>query len=215
MQPDHGSMWRYQWSELLGLSLFVERAPVALDTGLELGELAVGGALGSTGQLSAGGELCEGFGDPEGFGGVVPAFVDGGESLVRVAAYELLADADLVKLDGPFCIAALDGQLGLLVALHRGLEVAERVLFRPDPRPLFLFEPVEGGRLTRGPVRSSKDAPQTSQYQALPSQFAYLSITKGWDLVDSGSICCALISAGRYRARRDSLWPTSSPAISK
>jgi hypothetical protein len=46
---------------LLGLSLFVERAPVALDAGLELGKLTVGGALGSTGHLYAGGELCEGF----------------------------------------------------------------------------------------------------------------------------------------------------------
>ena len=64
------------WFELLGLSLFVERASVALDAGLELGKLTVGGALGSTGHLSAGGELCEGFGYPEGFGGVVPAFVD-------------------------------------------------------------------------------------------------------------------------------------------
>src|SRR5919112_6691447 len=112
--------------------------------------------------LSAGGELCEGFGYPEGFGGVVPAFVDGSESLVRVAADELLADADLVKSDGPFGVAVLDGQLGLLVTLHRGFEIAQRVLFRPDPRPLFLFEPIEGRRLTRGPVRSSKDAPQTS-----------------------------------------------------
>src|SRR5215208_4735726 len=155
---------------------FVERAPVALDAGLELGKLTVGGALGSTGHLSAGGELCEGFGYPEGFGRVVPAFVDGGESLVRVAADELLADADLVKLDGPFGVAALDGQLSLLVALHRGLEVAKRVLFRPDPRSLFLFEPVEGRRLTRGPIRPANDVPQTSEYQALPSRYAYLSI---------------------------------------
>jgi hypothetical protein len=92
----------------------------------------------------------------------VPAFVDGGESLVRVAADELLADADLVKLDCPFGVAVVDGQLGLLVALHRGLEVAKRVFFRPDPLPLFLFEPVEGRRLTRGPGRPSEDAPKTS-----------------------------------------------------
>jgi hypothetical protein len=157
------------WFGLPGLSLFFERASVALDAGLELGELTVGGALGSTGHLSAGGELCKGFGYPEGFGGVVPAFVDGGESLVRVASDELLADADLVKLDGPFCVAALDGQLSLLVALHRGLEVAKRVFFRPDPRPLFLFEPVEGRRLIRGPIRPAKDVPQTSENQAHPS----------------------------------------------
>ena len=50
----------------------------------------------------------------------------------------------------------LEGQLGFLVALHRGLEVAKRVLFSPDPRPLFLFEPVEGRRLTRGPIRPPK-----------------------------------------------------------
>src|SRR5687768_11134603 len=118
---------------LLGLSHFVERAPVALDAGLELGEFAVGGALGSAGHLSAGGELREGFGYPEGFGEVMPAFVDGGEALVRVAADELLADAYLVELDGPFGVAALDGQLGLLVALHSGFEVAKRVLFSPDP----------------------------------------------------------------------------------
>src|SRR5215217_32218 len=128
--------WCGLWGLRGDLSFFVERVPVALDAGFELGELAVGGALGSAGHLSAGGELCEGFGYPEGFGGVVPAFVDGGESLVRVAADELLADADLVKLDGPFGVAVLDGQLGLLVTLHRGLEVAQRVLFRPDPRPL-------------------------------------------------------------------------------
>ena len=48
----------------MGLSTFVERASVALDAGLELGEFAVGGALGSAGHLSAGGELCEGFGHP-------------------------------------------------------------------------------------------------------------------------------------------------------
>src|ERR671911_14143 len=146
---------------LLGLLPFVERAPVALDAGLELGELTVGGALGSAGHLSAGGQLCEGFGYPEGFGQIVPAFVEGGESLVRVAADELLADADLVKLDGPFGVAVLDGQFGLLVTLHRGLEVAKRVLFRPDFRPLLLFEPVEGRRLTRGPLRPSEDTPQT------------------------------------------------------
>src|SRR5215203_4504226 len=149
---------------------FVERAPVALDAGLELGKLTVGGALGSAGHLSAGGQLCEGFGYPEGFGKIVPAFVEGGESLVRVAADELLADADLVKLDGPFGVAALDGQLSLLVALHRGLEVAKRVLFRPDPRPLFLFEPVEGRRLTRGPIPPTKDVTQSSENQALPSR---------------------------------------------
>src|SRR5829696_3096703 len=150
------------WFGLPGLSLFVERAPVALDTGLELGELTVGGALGSTGQLSAGGELCEGFGYPEGFGGVVPAFVDGGEALVRVAAYELLADADLVELDSPFGVAVVDGQLGLLIALHRGLEVTERVVFRPDPGPLLIFEPVEGRGVARGPVGPSEDTPETS-----------------------------------------------------
>src|SRR5215210_5020912 len=156
------------WCWLLGLFPFVERAPVALDADLELGELTVGGALGSAGHLSAGGELCEGFGYSEGFGGIVPAFVDGGESLVRMAADELLADADLVKLDCPFGVAVVDGQFGLLVALHRGLEVAKRVLFRTDPRPLFLFEPVEGRRLTRGPIRPAKDVSQTSENQALP-----------------------------------------------
>src|SRR5215204_4276886 len=166
------------WCWLLGLSPFVERAPVALDAGLELGELAVGGALGSAGHLSAGGELCEGFTYPEGLDQVVPAFVDGGESLVRVAADELLADADLVKLDGPFDVAALDGQLGLLVALHRGLEVAKRVLFSPDPRPLFLCEPVEGRPLTRGPIAPAKDVPQTSENQALPFRYARLSIQR-------------------------------------
>src|SRR5829696_7153057 len=143
---------------------FVERAPVALDADLELGKLTVGGALGSAGHLSTGGELCEGLGQ------IVPAFVEGGESLVRVAADELLADADLVKLDGPFGVAALDGQLGLLVALHCGFEVAKRVFFRADPRPLFLFEPVEGRRLTRGPIPPTKDVTQSSENQALPSR---------------------------------------------
>src|SRR5215211_108621 len=157
---------------------FVERAPVALDAGLELGKLTVGGALGSAGHLSTGGELCEGFGYPEGLGQIVPAFVEGGESLVRVAADELLADADLVKLDGPFGVAALDGQLGLLVALHCGFEVAKRVFFRPDPRPLFLFEPVEGRRLTRGLIPPAKDVPQTSENQAHPFRYARLSIQR-------------------------------------
>src|SRR5918995_212482 len=146
---------------LLGLSLFFERAPVALDAGLEFGEFAVSGALGSSGHLSAGGERYEGFGYSEGFGEIMLAFVDGGEALVWVATDELLADADLIKLDGPFGVAVLDGQLGLLVTLHRGLEVAKRVLFRPDFRPLLLFEPVEGRRLTRGPLRPSEDTPQT------------------------------------------------------
>src|SRR5215210_1695174 len=191
------------WFGLLGLSLFVERAPVALDAGLELGELAVGGALGSARHLSAGGELCEGLTHPEGFGGVVPTLVDGGEALVRVAADELLGDANLVKLDGPLGVAIVDGQLGLLVALHRGLEVAKRVLFRPDPRPLLVFEPVEGRRLTRGPIPPAKDVPQTSENQALSFRYARLSITKGWVSVDSGLVCCALISARRHRVRRD------------
>src|SRR5215210_3054219 len=191
------------WFGLLGLSVFVERAPVALDAGLELGELAVGGALGSARHLSAGGELCEGLTHPEGFGGVVPTLVDGGEALVRVAADELLGDANLVKLDGPLGVAIVDGQLGLLVALHRGLEVAKRVLFRPDPRPLLVFEPVEGRRLTRGPIPPAKDVPQTSENQALSFRYARLSITKGWVSVDSGLVCCALISARRHRVRRD------------
>src|SRR5215204_7195797 len=150
------------WCWLLGLLPFVERAPVALYAGLELGELTVGGALGSAGHLSAGGELREGLTHPEGFGGVVPAFVHRGEALVRVAADELLADADLVKLDGPFGVAVVDGQLGLLVALHRGLEVTERVVFRPDPGPLLIFEPVEGRGVAHGPVGPSEDTPETS-----------------------------------------------------
>src|SRR5688500_7084639 len=156
------------WCWLLGLSPFVERAPVALDAGLELGELTVGGALGSAGHLSAGGELCEGLTYPEGFGGAVPSFVDGGEALVRMAADELLGDADLIKLDGPLRVAVADGELGLLVALHRGLEVAKRVLFRPDPCPLLVFEPVERRRLDRGRIRPAKDVPQTSENQVLP-----------------------------------------------
>src|SRR5215204_660285 len=126
------------------LTTLLERAPVALNSGLERGELAVGGALGSTGHLSAGGELREGLAHPEGFGGVVTAFVDSSEPLVGVASDELLSDTDLVEFDGPLGVAALDGQLGLLVALHRGLEVAERVFFSPDPRPFLLLEPVEG-----------------------------------------------------------------------
>src|SRR5215203_6605948 len=87
------------WFRLLGLSLFVERAPVALDAGLELGELAVGGALGSARHLSAGGEPYEGLAHSEGFGGVVPVFVDQGEPFVGVAADELLAEAGLVEFD--------------------------------------------------------------------------------------------------------------------
>src|ERR687898_906001 len=193
--------WRY----CLGLSLFFERAPVALDAGLELGELTIGGALGSAGHLAAGGELCEGLTYPEGFDEVVPALVEGGESLVRVAADELLTDADLVELDGPLGVAVVEGQLGLLVALHRGLEVAKRVFFSPDPRPLFLFEPVERRRLTRGPIPPAKDVPQTSENQALPFRYARLSITKGRVPVDSGLLCCALISARRHRVRRDTV----------
>src|ERR671910_938596 len=168
--PTYGDFLLCGWcSGLWGLLPCVERALVALDACLELGELALGGALGSAGHFSAGGEFCKRFGHPEGFGEVVTAFVDGGEAFVRVAADEFFADADLVELDRPFCVAALDGQLGLLVALHHGLEVTERVLFRADPRPLLVFETVERRRFARGPLRLSEDAPKSSQYQALPS----------------------------------------------
>src|SRR5215213_2072320 len=88
--------WCGLWGLRGDLSFFVERVPVALDAGFELGELAVGGALGSAGHLSAGGEPYESLAYPEGIGGVVPAFVDGGEPFVGVAADELLADADLI-----------------------------------------------------------------------------------------------------------------------
>src|SRR5215211_2609982 len=159
------------------LSTFVERAPVALNAGLELGELALGGALGSAGHLSAGDEPYKSLAYPEAFCGVVPAFVDGGEPLVRVASDELLADADLVEVDCPLGVAVLEGLLGLLVASHGGLEVAKRVLFRPDPRPLLVFQAVEGRRLTRGPIRPTEDVTQTSEDQALPSRYARLSIT--------------------------------------
>src|SRR5215212_669221 len=127
---------------LQDLSSFVERAPVAFDAVFEPGEFAVGGALGSAGHSSAGGEPGEGLAYSEGFGGVVPVFVDGGEPLVRVAADEPLGDTDLVKVDGPLGVPALDGQLGLFVTLHGSLEVAKRVLFRPYLRPFFLIEPV-------------------------------------------------------------------------
>src|SRR5215217_1198689 len=51
-------------------------------------------------------------------------------------------------------------------SLHRGFEVAEWVLLRPDPRPLLVFEPVEGRRLSRGPIGPPEDLTQSSEYQS-------------------------------------------------
>src|SRR5215210_4138706 len=161
-----------------GSLLFVERAPVAFDAGLELGELAVSGALGSAGHLFAGGELCEGLAHPECFGWVAAVFVDGGEALVGVTADELLGDAGVVELDGPLCVAVLEGPLGLLVALHRGLEVKEWVLFRPDPPPFLLVEPVEGRGLFCGRIRPPEHAPQSPENQTLPSGYTRPSISE-------------------------------------
>src|SRR5215217_7103965 len=51
-------------------------------------------------------------------------------------------------------------------SLHCGFEVAEWVLLRPDPRPLLVFEPVEGRRLSRGPIGPPEDLTQSSEYQS-------------------------------------------------
>jgi hypothetical protein len=111
----------------------VQELPVALDADLELGELAVGGALRAPGHLPARGETQEGFGDPEGSFAVAAPLVEEGESLVGVAAYELFGDARLVQADSPLGVAALLGPLGLHVALDGGVEAAQGVVLRPDP----------------------------------------------------------------------------------
>ena len=66
----------------------IEGGLVALDPGLELGELAIGGALRSAGHFAAGGEPGEDLGHPQRLGVVVAAFVDGGQPFVGVAADE-------------------------------------------------------------------------------------------------------------------------------
>jgi hypothetical protein len=56
----------------------IQRSPVALHAGLELRELAVGGALRAPGHLPARGESQVGFRDPEGCFVVVAPLVEGG-----------------------------------------------------------------------------------------------------------------------------------------
>src|SRR4051812_35696388 len=92
------------------LLVCVEGASIAYDAVLELGELAVGGALRAAGHLPAGGELCEGLAHPQRFGGVAAAFADGGEPFVGMASDEPFGDARLEEVDGPFGVAPLAGR---------------------------------------------------------------------------------------------------------
>ena len=97
--------------------------------GLERRELAVGGALGSSGHRVARREPDERLRDPEGLPVIAAPLVEGREPLVGVAADEAFGDARLVEADGFLVVAALLGPRGLLMALHRGLEAAQRDLF--------------------------------------------------------------------------------------
>src|SRR5215213_3087220 len=160
-----------------GLLVCVHGGLVAFDPGLELGELAVGGALGAAGHLAAGGEPCEGLRHPQGFGGIAVAFVDGGQPLVGMAAHEPFRDALLEEVDGPPGVAGLEGALGLLVALHRGLEEAEGVFFCPDPLPFLLLEPIEGRGRAFAPLGAPEYALETPENQTLPSRYARPSIS--------------------------------------
>src|SRR5215212_9561181 len=128
----------------------IQQPAVVFDAGFEPWTLAVGGALGATGHLSARCEPQEGFGDPEGLFVVAAPLVEGGEPLVGMAADELFGDARLVQADGLFDIAVLQCSLGLRVALHRGLEAAQRVVLRPDPVSLDWIQAEEIRGFSRG-----------------------------------------------------------------
>src|SRR3712207_9365350 len=95
------------WGEEVGGAglLRVQQPAVAFDAGLEVRELAVGGALRSLGHPSGGGELHEGFGDAEGLRVVLAPLVEGGEPLVGVAPYKPFGDARLVEVDRPLRVA--------------------------------------------------------------------------------------------------------------
>jgi hypothetical protein len=137
-----------------------QQPPVALDAGFELRKFAVGGALCAPRHLPARGEPHEGFGDPEGCLVMVAPLVEGGEPLVGVASDELFGDARLVQADGLLRVAALLGPRGLCVALHRGLEAAQRVVLRPDPLPLSYIEAEEPrGFLRRPGLLPAEDSP--------------------------------------------------------
>src|SRR5918997_1779759 len=132
-------------------SAFLWGPSVAFDVGLERRELAVGGALGSSGHRAARREPDEGLRDPEGLPVIAAPLVEGREPLVGVAADEASSDARLVEADGLLGVAALLGPRSLLVALHRGLEAAHGVFFRPDPLPLGTVEAEERRRLPGRP----------------------------------------------------------------
>src|SRR5215211_870849 len=135
----------------------IQQPPVVFDAGFEEWALAVGGALGATGHLSARCEPQEGFGDPEGLF-VVAA------PLVGMAADELFGDARLVQADGHFDIRVLQCSLGLRVALHRGLEAAQRVVLRLDPVSLDWIQAEEIRGFSRG-LPPAEDASQPPQNQ--------------------------------------------------
>jgi hypothetical protein len=81
-----------------------------------------------------------------------------------VAADEPFGDARLVEADGLLGVAALLGPLGLSVALHRGLEAAQRVVLRPDSVPLGPIETEEAsGTLGGGGLLPGEDVSQPPQ----------------------------------------------------
>src|ERR671916_1102597 len=123
--------------------LSLKIAPVAVGAGPNFGRFAVGAALGAAGHGAGGGEAEVCLADAQGARRVAAALVEGGEPLVGVNADEALGDALLVEVLGALWVAVLLRALGRLVALHRRLEIFERVPVRPDPLPLLGVEAVE------------------------------------------------------------------------
>src|SRR4028119_1460740 len=103
----------------------LEHVAVAFGAGLELGDLAVGAALGAAGHRPGGGAAGGGVAAPgrrrrrrpavaAGCGGLGARVGGAGEPLVGVAADEASGDALLVEVDGALGVAVLLGTLGSL-----------------------------------------------------------------------------------------------------
>ena len=79
-----------------------------------------------------------------------------------MAADEAFGDARLVEVGGLLGVAALLGSPGFFVALHRGFEAAQRVVLRPDPRPLARVQAEERRGFLGEPGLPAEDASQPS-----------------------------------------------------
>ena len=156
-------------------------------------------------------EQDEGFTGAEGFFVITAPFVEGGEPLVGMAADEAFGDARLVEEDGPLGVAALLRPCGFFVALHRGLEAAQRVVLRTDPLRLGASRPKsgEGSPADRGSwPKMLRNRLKTKE--STSSRERVLSIAV-WGCRVAGDICFNLPSL-ESRERR---WPTSSPDTSR